>query len=98
MRKGAAAATEKTPTAIWISDALISMAKNWHSGYFPWIHGKFLWKGKGKWSRTGILSYRSYGSEVMGLPYEQARRLPRHPGGPLPSADNGITIRELCIV
>ena len=27
-------------------------------------------------------------------PYEQAQRPPRCPGGPLPSADNGITIRE----
>ena len=47
-----------------------------HSGYFPWIHGKFICKGEGKWSWTGLRSYRSYGSEAMGWPYEQARRLP----------------------
>ena len=35
-----------------------------HSGYFPWNHGKFICKGEGKWSCTGLRSYRSYGSEV----------------------------------
>ena len=49
-----------------------------HSGYFPWNQGKFICKGEGKWSCTGLRSYRSYGSEVMGWPYEQARRLPHH--------------------
>ena len=24
-----------------------------HSGYFPWIHGKFICKGEGKWSCPG---------------------------------------------
>ena len=47
-----------------------------HSGYFPLNHGKFICKGEGKWSWTGLRSYRSYGSEAMGWPYEQARRLP----------------------
>ena len=22
---------------------------DWHSGYYPWIHGKFICKGEGKW-------------------------------------------------
>ena len=47
-----------------------------HSGYFPLNHGKFICKGEGKWSWTGLRSYRSYGSEAMGRPYEQARRPP----------------------
>ena len=47
-----------------------------HSGYFPWNHGKFICKGEGKWSCSGLRSYRSYGSEAMGWPYEQAQRLP----------------------
>ena len=47
-----------------------------HSGYFPWNHGKFICKGEGKWSCPGLRSYRSYGSEVTGWPYEQARRPP----------------------
>ena len=47
-----------------------------HSGYFPWNHGKFICKGEGKWSCSGLRSYRSYGSEAMGWPYEQARRPP----------------------
>ena len=41
-----------------------------HSGYFPWIHGKFICKGEGKWSCPGLRSYRSYGSEAAGWPYE----------------------------
>ena len=36
----------------------------WHSGYFSWIHGKFICKGEGKCSCSGLRSYRSYGSEV----------------------------------
>ena len=47
-----------------------------HSGYYPWIHGKFICKGEGKWSCSGLRSYRSYGSEAVGWPYEQARRPP----------------------
>ena len=50
--------------------------ENRHSGYFPWNHGKFICKGEGKWSCPGLRPYRSYGSEVMGWPYEQARRPP----------------------
>ena len=57
-----------------------SSASSRHSGYFPWIHGKFngkfICKGEGKWSCPGLRSYRSYGSEAMGWPYEQARRPP----------------------
>ena len=49
----------------------------WHSGYFLWNHGKFICKGEGKWSCSGLRSYRSYGSEAMGWPYEQARLLLR---------------------
>ena len=48
----------------------------WHSGYFPWIHGQFICQGEGKWSCPGLRSYRSYGSEAVGWPYEQARRPP----------------------
>ena len=54
-----------------------------HSGYFPWNHGKFICKGEGKWSCSGLRSYRSYGSEAVGWPYEQARR-PPHRFGPTP--------------
>ena len=35
-----------------------------HSGYFPWNQGKFICKGEGKWSCSGLRSYWSYGSEV----------------------------------
>ena len=46
--------------------------------FSEWIHGKFICKREGKWSCPGLRSYRSYGSEAVGWPYEQARRLPRH--------------------
>ena len=49
-----------------------------HSGYFPWIHGKFICKGEGKWSCPGLRSYRSNESEEVGWPYEQARRPLHH--------------------
>ncbi len=39
----------------------------WHSGYFPWNHGKFICKGEGKWSCSGLRSYRSYESEAVGV-------------------------------
>ena len=55
---------------------ILQLLKLRDSGYYPWIHGKFLWKGEGKWSRPGLRSYRSYGSEAVGWPYEQARRPP----------------------
>jgi len=47
------------------------------SGYFPSrFMGSLYVKGKENWSCPGLRSYRSYGSEVTGWPYEQARRLP----------------------
>ena len=61
----------------WLCSPLfLEVIPQWHSGYFPWNHGKFICKGEGKWSCTGLRSYRSYGSEAMGWPYEQARRPP----------------------
>ena len=32
----------------------------------PWIHGKFLCKGEGKWSRPGLRSYGAMGLKWWG--------------------------------
>ena len=49
---------------MWVK--LFKFRKFKAQGYFPWIHGKFICKGEGKWSCPGLRSYRSYGVEVMG--------------------------------
>ncbi len=74
-RHASQAANDEEKNATWkdIEDAEESFiinytisydGKTWHSGYFPWNHGKFICKGEGKWSCPGLRSYRSYGSEV----------------------------------